>query len=507
MLRRVPRKVTWNHNLVGTVTDALSIRDYSIAAVVGTGDAAVSYGLAASSLVDAYNADELTTSVPLNEAVTLPFLGVQEGTDGPDEVGMLRVSARDQADGTAMDADPVAIGDIKEVPAMDFEITPDDDSEASTLTIKAVVTSEKNPFENVIFYAAADNDEDSGDMMDLRFIASIPEYSARGSGGKWTYTARVSADDFYAAVSGEDNYTGNVYAVGVSAAGSVAGAKVTTTVTTTTTAAGGRQEVTKDADGNTTATNLIYAAAATGLTVLVDTDGATDLADDGDDTTDYDGDDILNNDFVATTSGSDILDDVNTTLFAVQATAVFNIVVTDTQGTDAAADDVQTLTRTTEVTTVTLTKLGTAAVLGDNPTTTDVVESDFETEAAVPAEGKIKFATTTETFVGSPGVTDLGSATVPTGVASYTRGETVTTSSDVDDITVNPAPTADDADDPTDDEGSLVIVDGATTTVIHDESTASLAVVVSTSVPGESTDIAGGVGLKSAGVMQEVDER
>ncbi len=218
-----------DHNLVGTVTDALSIQSYSIAALVD----GVYYGLE-SEPVDAYDADPTTTSVPLDEAVTLPFLGVQTYPDAPDKVTMLRVSASDQANTPNTDADPVTVADLEKSAAftsdLDFKVTGDKDSEANTLEIEAEVTSKENPFESVLFYAAADADEMG---KDLRFIDEVPEYSARESGGTWTYTARVSADDFYAAVDGDGDYVGTVYAVGVRAEGSVAGAEIETTVTTT----------------------------------------------------------------------------------------------------------------------------------------------------------------------------------------------------------------------------------------------------------------------------------
>ena len=221
----------FDHNLVGTVTDALSIRDYSIAALVDD----VYYGLELVD-VDAYDADPTTPSVSVEKTITLPFLGLQ-GTgpdDGPVPVSMLRVSVRDQAAGTDDDADDVTIADLEASTTMDFEVTPDDDDEASMLVIKALVTSEANPFESVLFYAAADNDGVDGDMKDLRFIVSVPEHRARDNGGIWTYTARVSADDFYAAVGGDDGYSGKVSAVGVRAAGSV-DAETETTVTVVTT--------------------------------------------------------------------------------------------------------------------------------------------------------------------------------------------------------------------------------------------------------------------------------
>ena len=114
----------------------------------------------------------------------------------------------------------------------------------------------KNPFESVLFYAAADNPSEEGDT-DLRFIASVLE--GRKERGKWTYTARVSADDFYAAVDGDDDYAGNVYAVGVRAVGSVVGSEIVTTVTTTTSATAGRRIVTEE-DGNETGSENVYTA-------------------------------------------------------------------------------------------------------------------------------------------------------------------------------------------------------------------------------------------------------
>ena len=60
--------------------------------------------------------------------------------------------------------------------ALGFEVTAEKDDEASTLEIKALVTRVENPFESVIFYAAADNGGKDGDIKDLRFIASVPEY-------------------------------------------------------------------------------------------------------------------------------------------------------------------------------------------------------------------------------------------------------------------------------------------------------------------------------------------
>ena len=98
-------------------------------------------------------------------------------------------------------------------------------------------------------------------MKDLRFIVSVPEYSARENDGEWTYTARVSADDFYAAVGGDDGYSGKVSAVGVRAAGSVDAEGTETTVTVVTTIEIGEESETgtqtvveTDEDGGTATT-------------------------------------------------------------------------------------------------------------------------------------------------------------------------------------------------------------------------------------------------------------
>ncbi len=510
------KKGDLDHNLVGTVTDALSIRDYSVA--MGVGD--VFYGLE-SELIDAYNADELTTSVPVDMAVKLPFLGVQTGTTDPDEVSMLRVSARDQAAGANMDADPVAIAaDLEKSKftnpsAMAFTVEADDDSEASTLEIKAEVTGKENPFESVVFYAAADEAN-----TDLRFIASVPEYSARQSGSAWTYTARVSADDFYAAVDGEDDYKGNVYAVGVRAAGSVAGSEVVSTVTTTT-SADGQRVVTRDKDGKTTSSENVYTSNdVTSFTTAVDSDVKTDAEDDGDEGTTTDGDGVNGNDFVDGALNNFTLpaDDMAATAFpAFRTEVVITTIATDdggTPGADAGGDDVMTRTTVTEHTIVTVTKEGTAQVgTADNPATTEADEDEEseDYEAAVPAEGTIQTITRTDILVGRPG----GAITADTGadddaVARENIGTPVTgTSVDVTIPIAAPDPgVAGNRTENTQlaDRDALVAIHdgGKTTTTIADD---SLEVVVSTTTPGEASTVEGGVGLKSAAAVQEVDER
>ena len=236
-----------DHTLTGAVTDGLSIQDYAIALKVVDSD--VSYGLEGDPddrMVDAYDAaDPLTMSKPLNQGITLPFLALQEVMEkGGKLTAMamataLEVTARDQANESDEDTDlltiDVKLEDLVKSSAfadnMSFKVVAENDDDASTLTIEAEVTATKNPFKSVIFYAAVDNDEGKDD---LRFIGSVPDYSADPSGGVFTYKVRVSADDFYVAVGGEDDYDGMVYAVGVRKAGPVPGSDVVSTVTTIT---------------------------------------------------------------------------------------------------------------------------------------------------------------------------------------------------------------------------------------------------------------------------------
>ena len=133
--------------------------------------------------VDAYNADPTTPSKSVAEDIELPFLGLQKtGTDDPVKVTMLQVSARDQADRAVKDEDGVDIAadleDSKFTSALGFKVTPDGDSEASTLEIKAEVTRDREPIRECAILCRCDNDEGN---TDLRFIASVPEYSARES--------------------------------------------------------------------------------------------------------------------------------------------------------------------------------------------------------------------------------------------------------------------------------------------------------------------------------------
>ncbi len=137
-----------DHTLTGAVTDGLSIRDYAIALKVGD----VSYGLEGDPddrMVDAYNADPLTTSQPLSQNITLPFLALQEDTD-PVKVSDIEVTVRDQADRSDEGTDGVVIAAKEEDLAksafaepdgMEFTVIPEDKDDASTLTIEAEVTS------------------------------------------------------------------------------------------------------------------------------------------------------------------------------------------------------------------------------------------------------------------------------------------------------------------------------------------------------------------------------
>ena len=229
-----------------TITDKLSIMDYAVAAAFGT-----TYYQLKSELVDAYNApDPLTTSEPLDGAsFTLPFLAVQEITGVADNnlaigeavaASALRVTVSDQARNTDEDDDGIAPAkatdgayDASDAIGLTFAVDSDSESDDSTLEYEASVTAEDNPFDRVLFYATADDgttgdvdgEDVDGDVTDRRLIATVQEYSARESDGVWTYTARVSADDVYAAVGGEEEYEGGVYAVGVRTAGTKPGGR------------------------------------------------------------------------------------------------------------------------------------------------------------------------------------------------------------------------------------------------------------------------------------------
>ena len=75
----------------------------------------------------------------------------------------------------------------------------------------------------------------AGDGKDRRLIATVEEYDARESSDVWSYTAKVSAAAFYAAVDGDGDYAGDVYAVGLSDKGERSGtsASVATVVVVT----------------------------------------------------------------------------------------------------------------------------------------------------------------------------------------------------------------------------------------------------------------------------------
>ena len=505
------KKGDLDHNLVGTVTDALSIQSYSIAALVD----GVYYGLE-SEPVDAYDADPTTTSVPLDEAVTLPFLGVQAYPTAPGKVSMLRVSASDQANTLNADADPVIVADLAKSAAftsnLGFKVMGDGDSEANTLEIEAEVTSKDNPFESVLFYAAADEK-----ATDLRFIDEVPEYSARESGGKWTYTARVSADDFYAAVDGDGDYDGKVFAVGVRAAGSVAGTETATTVTTTTNDAGRKVETAED--GKITSTENVYTGVdVTAFTTMVDSDVATDGT--------TDDDVIIDNDFDNALSTLALPATDDGTMPAVRAEVEITTFATDdggTTGDDAGDDDVMTRTRVTEHTIVTLTSAGTAQVgtsesadfapaVGTTAQVGTPASADYK--AALPAGGTVQTFTTTDILVGRPGATIIAATTAAEValVASEDLGRPVPVGASVD-VTIaieapdpGVAPTVTDANTRLADPDNLAAIHkgGKTTTTI---SGSDLVVVVSTSVAGEASTVEGGLGLKSEGAPQKVDER
>ena len=166
-----------DHKMIGSITDKLSVRDYSIGVgfgerIEGGDDNRVYYELKSAD-VDAYNANALMKSVPLDEDIPLPFLAVQNVGANNDDVGAeivaadLRVSARDHGDdsdaGIGDDnlSGTFAFGDDayeNTDAATTLSLAASNDSDASTFSFKATVTDDTgNPFDRVMFYATADD--------------------------------------------------------------------------------------------------------------------------------------------------------------------------------------------------------------------------------------------------------------------------------------------------------------------------------------------------------------
>ena len=502
----------FDHNLVGTVTDALSIRDYSIAALVDD----KYYGLEGKLFdVDAYDADPTTLSKSVAEAIPLPFLGLQTVTDDPvlpvSPVTMLRVSVRDQAGSADMDEDGVDIDDPKQLAEqlegskftsnLSFKVTPDDDAEASTLVIKAEVTRDENPFESVLFYAAADDNNPSGNIKDRRFIASG---RARDNGTTWTYTARVGADDFYAAVGGDDGYSGNVYAVGVRKAGSVAGSEVSSMVTTTTTTDLQKVE-TKDGEGRTTNTRNLYSGDAVEFTVAVDEDYLDMQGMDVDATNDFTAE-VGDFSLPAANDPTTEMDDELEMASAIRSTVTTIDLVTDKNGTPLDdTDDVATRTSVETQTIIKVTKAGETLVSeAEAMNGTPAVAA----KAAVMPEGELVTITTTTIVVSNEGqaaalLIGLDENAVASNaivdeidVGEANVSDAITVKIDANPMMVNMLATV----------GTVVATEGDDTKTTIDID--GIAVEVVTKVPGVSTEKTGGVGLVvESDKPQEVKER
>ena len=164
-----------DYKLVGSVTDDLSVRSYSIGVGFPTADP-VYYELE-SAQVDVYDADPLTKSVPLDRPIPLPFQAVQHMTktrvDDATIAGDLRVLARDHGgsgDGMGTgglsslvgkeldDLSLVAYGTGTE-DAMGFVIEADNEVDDNMLQFEAKVTNAENPFNRVMFYAALEGND------------------------------------------------------------------------------------------------------------------------------------------------------------------------------------------------------------------------------------------------------------------------------------------------------------------------------------------------------------
>ena len=458
-------------------------------------------------MVDAYNSDPLTKSVPINESIKLPFLAVQDASDIGDQIGAgnIRIFARDHGGNDKEGLDALSgdfTGGTSFSSAMGFVVEAGNQSDDNTLNFTAKVTSTNNPFDRVIFYADVDGDDDG---MDRRLIATVEEYDARQSSGEWSYRARVSADDFYSAVDGDGNYEGNVYAVGVRETGTLAGdeTKVTSTVTTTTTA-DLQQVVTTDDEDRVTRTENLYVGDAVSFTEDADNlISSFDLPDSGD---------------------ADLTDNADLTTAVTVETIDLE---TDDMGTTITTDDVATRTTITKAYSLTVTKAGVNAVakVEDGAVATDDGGNVVIATEAMAPEGQLVITTTETVVTSQPGQANgltlvLDATTATTIVASVVQG--TPDESDPVDVTFATEDPSIDANDYSNTDGtrndatagvSVLATTGEVTATAGDTTWTlqateiAVAVATTTTVPGEPTEVKGGVGLVSAGVEQEVDER
>ena len=217
--------------------------------------------------VDAYNASSLTDDLLVRGPVEFPYLALQSAaTATPAAIASIKAYVSDQV-GVAV-SDPATEGivapETDDIPAVTgfrsggaFTVTATDGTDGTTddpnttiedgdntveITATAQMEDESTdfPFSRVDFYAEATTDDgDNGTFSELRLIATVSGLSATvktttdPDGRDWTYATEVDADAYYAAVDGDEEYTGNVVAFGVSTAkgGSVAVVAVSATLT------------------------------------------------------------------------------------------------------------------------------------------------------------------------------------------------------------------------------------------------------------------------------------
>ena len=262
------------YSLSFTLDDNLSVRDYyttmvldddAVGGVTDGDDGSARFRIGSLEQVDAYNATDLTTDLPVSDDITLPFVALQAMTaegQTPNEGDLAEIQAievytRDQREGgqggdmlyasasylvkpdlseaaDGFSTVPVAPAGATAVAAVTTFIlavdgTPASFDDGDEITLTATVTAADNPFMRVYFYALSQNAGDATDpdvVEDWRLLGSIsrngaiPTTPAVG----YEYELEIDAVDFFAIVDddGKGMYggstgapSGRVIAIGV----------------------------------------------------------------------------------------------------------------------------------------------------------------------------------------------------------------------------------------------------------------------------------------------------
>ena len=214
------------------LTDNLSVKSYSAALILpGVGELTLKTGM-----VDGYNAaSPLTTSKTVQEAVNLPIVAVQDGTQptpGAMPVALFKVYTYDQTGKFAHALDDLSVPTDAIPPVMfpaagaGFKVEVTGGAAGAGVALKATaevadaVGNLEATFSSVAFYATVMIDAG----VHLRHIATVSGSVATTTltetpSRNWIYEAKVSGADFLAAVDDAASYSGPVFALGMAGDG------------------------------------------------------------------------------------------------------------------------------------------------------------------------------------------------------------------------------------------------------------------------------------------------